>query len=217
MISPRYRPRYNQRRTGIVNQNRIHLIHHRVMMLALHQVIDRMGHIIPQIIETKFIVGSVGDIGPVSLPTGLRIGSMTVNAINPQSMKLKDRAVPFRVTTSQIIVDCNNMHTQSGQRVEVGWQGGYQGFAFPCRHLRNFATVQDHPSQQLHIVMNHVPDHLGPGGRPTVFVNRFGAFNPNKILGLSSQIPVVSRCRHAQFLVLAETTRRFFDHRKGLG
>ena len=100
-------------------------------MLALHQVIDRVGHVIPQIIEAKFVVGPVGDIGPVSLPTGLRIGPMSVNAINPQSMKLKNRAVPFRVTTGQIIVDCNNMHTQPGQRVEVGRQGRYQGFALP--------------------------------------------------------------------------------------
>ena len=65
--------------------------------------------------------------------------------------------------------------------------------------------------------MNHVPDHLGPGSRPTVFVNRFGTFDTNKIFGLSGQIPIVSGSRHAQFLVLAETTRRFFDHRKGLG
>ena len=130
MIAPRYRSRYNQRRTGIVNQNRIHLIHHRVMMLALHQVIDRVGHVIPQIIEAKFVVGPVRYIRPVSLPSGLRIGPMSVNAINPQSMKFKNRTVPLRVTTSQIIIDRNNMHTQTSQRVEVGRQGRNQGLAF---------------------------------------------------------------------------------------
>ena len=37
------------------------------MMFALYHFIRRMDHIIPQVIETKFVVRAIGDVSLISL------------------------------------------------------------------------------------------------------------------------------------------------------
>ena len=61
----------DERSTGIVNQHRVHLIDNCIIVLALHQVAGTGSHIVAQIIETEFVVGTEGDVGHISPATSL--------------------------------------------------------------------------------------------------------------------------------------------------
>ena len=65
-------------------------------------------------------------------------------------------AHPGRITTSQIIIDCDNMNTFAGQRIEITEQGGNQRLTFPGAHLGNLTLVQHHATDQLHVEVTHV-------------------------------------------------------------
>ena len=53
----------------LIDENRIDLIDDRVIMITLNQRFHVEFHIVPKIIETEFVVGSVGDIAIVSFLT----------------------------------------------------------------------------------------------------------------------------------------------------
>ena len=53
------------------------------------------------------------------------------------------------------------MHALTGQGIQVGRQGGYQGLALTGAHLGNLAIVQHHAADQLHIEVAHVQHPSG--------------------------------------------------------
>ena len=65
------RARNNKGRSGFIHQHGVNLIHHGVMMLPLHQLFRVTGHVVPQVIKAKFVVGAVGDVGQVSISSFL--------------------------------------------------------------------------------------------------------------------------------------------------
>ena len=73
--------RDNQWSSGIINQYRVNLIHNSIIMRALNQFIRECGHVISQVVKTKFIIGTISNICKVSIPSVLRIGLVSVNAI----------------------------------------------------------------------------------------------------------------------------------------
>ena len=63
---------------------------------------------------------------------------------------------PFGIAARQIVVDRDNMHTFSGQGIQVGRQGRCQRFALTGFHLGNFAFMQNDSADQLDIKMSHI-------------------------------------------------------------
>src|ERR1019366_92920 len=61
----------NQRGTRLVDQDRVHFVNDGVVERALETFADLRRHVVAQIIETEFVVGSVGNVGGVS---GLFVG-----------------------------------------------------------------------------------------------------------------------------------------------
>ncbi len=57
--------RDDQRGSGLIDQNRIHLVHDGVVQTALHPVFGLVHHVVTQVIEAEFVVGAVGDVGVV--------------------------------------------------------------------------------------------------------------------------------------------------------
>lgn len=47
------------------------------------------------------------------------------------------------------------MHAFAGQRVEIDGEGGDQGFAFAGTHFGDFAVVQHHTADKLHVEVAH--------------------------------------------------------------
>ena len=63
----------NQRRPGLVNQNRVHFVYNGIMMSPLYLVFLTDGHVITQIVKPHLVIGSVGDVGGIGLPPLVRI------------------------------------------------------------------------------------------------------------------------------------------------
>ena len=57
----------DQRRAGLVDEDRVDLVHDREVVLALDAVLDRGGHVVAQVVEAELVVGAVGDVAGVGL------------------------------------------------------------------------------------------------------------------------------------------------------
>ena len=130
------------------------------MVLALNQLVWPHGHVVPQIVKSKFIVGPVNHIALVGLATGFGVGLVLVNAIHREAVELKNGTHPFRVPSRQIIIDRDQMHTSSGQCIQEHRKGGHQGLSLTRLHFGHLASVQCNTPNQLHIVVDHVPFHI---------------------------------------------------------
>jgi len=58
----------DQRRARLVDQDRIHLVHQRVMERPLHLLLQAEGHVVAQIVEAVFVIGPISDVRTVSRP-----------------------------------------------------------------------------------------------------------------------------------------------------
>ena len=57
-----YRTADDQRRSGLINQYRVHFIDDCIVMSALHHIVGYADHIVAQIVEAEFVIGAVGDV-----------------------------------------------------------------------------------------------------------------------------------------------------------
>ena len=65
---------------------------------------------------------------------------------------------PRRVAAGEIIIDGDDVHALAGNGIQIGGQGRHQRFALAGPHFRNFAEMQHHAANQLHVEMAH-PQH----------------------------------------------------------
>ena len=61
----------DQRRSRLIDEDRVHFVDDRVVQISLRQLILVNDHVVAQIIKAEFVVGSVGNIGPVRGLAGL--------------------------------------------------------------------------------------------------------------------------------------------------
>ena len=73
-----------------------------------------------------------------------------------------EAAHPFRVALGQVIVDRDHVHALAFEGVQIGGQRGDQRLAFAGLHFGDFALVQHHAADQLHVEMAHI-EHAAPG------------------------------------------------------
>ena len=52
------------------------------MVLALNEVPHRHRHVVAEVVETEFVVGTEGDVAGISLPAGVAVRFVLVDAIN---------------------------------------------------------------------------------------------------------------------------------------
>ena len=69
-----------------------------------------------------------------------------------KTQEAMDLAHPLRVALGQIVVDGDNVDALAGEGVEVGREGGHQGFTFTGLHLGDAALVQHNAADELHPV-----------------------------------------------------------------
>jgi hypothetical protein len=135
-----------------------------------------MDHVVAEIIEAKFVVGAVGDVGGVGLlprdatevlesiiffpllyvleieeSTGL-VAHTRVDHSDREPQEQVGAAVPPGVAPSEIIVDGNDMDAFAGQGADVASQGGRKGLAFPGFLLGNATVVEGKGGQELDVV-----------------------------------------------------------------
>ena len=125
----------------IINQHGIDLIDHRVVVLALHLVGDVAYHVVTQVIEAELVVGAIRDIALVSLFTAGAVGAVVIDTVDAQLKEFHQRADPLGIPTGEVVVNRNNVYALLRQAIQVGGQGGYQGFTLTGLHLSNFTFV----------------------------------------------------------------------------
>jgi len=172
-FSTRHRTRDNQRCTSIVNEYGIHLIDNGVVMRTLYKFIRRMCHIVTEVVKTKFVIGTIGDISSISHAATRRVRLIVIYTFHLETMELEKRCHPSTVSASQVVVHGNQMNSITSESVKVKRQGSHQSFTFPCLHLSNFSLVQSNPSYELYIIMYHIPSDRLSCCIPRIFPKGF--------------------------------------------
>ena len=144
----------NQRRACFIDQDRVDFIDDGVGQLALHPFCRGIDHVVAQVVKTELVVGSVGDIGRIGSLFHVMLHLRQIDA-DRQPEEAVQTPHPLSIATGQIIVDGDDMHAVSGQRVQIRRQGSDQCFAFTGSHFGNFAVVQNHATDQLNVEVAH--------------------------------------------------------------
>ena len=146
------RPRDDQRRARLVDQDRIHLVDDRIAERPLDHLLAVELHVVAQIIEAELVVGAVGDVRVVGVPA-LEIGDVGDDHAHGEAEEAVDLAHPVGVALGEIIVDGNDVDALALERVEIDRQGRDQRLALAGAHLGDLAAVEDDSADQLNVVM----------------------------------------------------------------
>ncbi len=124
-------------------------------------------------------------------------------------MELINRSHPLGVTLGQVVVDGHHVNTIACEGIEEHWEGCHKCLTFTSSHLGNFALVQSDTTEDLNIVMNHVPFDLVTTCGPLVMVNGLITIYSNEVIGrVGSQFPIeVGSCYYG-LCILFETACR---------
>src|ERR1700722_18387883 len=87
------RARDNERGARLVDQNAIDLVNDCIIEWALYKITVSEFHIVAQVIKTEFVVGAIGNIGGVGLPTFIIVEAMH-DAANRKAEEVIDAAHP---------------------------------------------------------------------------------------------------------------------------
>ena len=88
--------------TRFVDEYRIDFVDDGVDVAALHPVLQRLHHVVAQIVEAELVVGAVGDVALVACATRHRARLGVVNAADGEPEVLVDVPHPLRVATGEI-------------------------------------------------------------------------------------------------------------------
>ena len=150
----------DQRRAGLVDQDRVDLVDDREVVAALDHLLLRPGHVVAQVVEAELVVGAVGDVGGVlDAALGGRHGLQ--DHADLEAEEAVDAAHPLRVALGEVVVDRDDVDAVAGQRVEVGRQGGDEGLALTGAHLGDVAEVERGAAHDLHVVVPLAQGALG--------------------------------------------------------
>ena len=149
----------DQRRAGFIDQDRVDFVDHAVVGRALHHLGDVGRHVVAQVVEAQLAVGGVGDVAAVVGAAGGRIHFLLDQA-HREPQEAVHLAHPLGVAAGQVVVHRHHVHAPAGEGVEVGGQGGHEGFALAGFHLGDLAVVQHHAADQLHIEVAHAQHPL---------------------------------------------------------
>ena len=131
----------DERCARFVNQDGVHLVNDGVVEATLHAVFGFVDHVVTQVVETKFVVGTVGDVCVVGRLLFFTRQLRQIDA-HTHAQEVVELAHPLRITAGQVVVDRDHVHTFVGQCIQVHRQSGREGLAFTGAHFRNFAVVQ---------------------------------------------------------------------------
>ena len=150
----------DQRGTGLVDEDGVHLVDDGVVVAALHQIRLLPRHVVAQVVETELVVGAVGDVGVVLL-AALRRLLLGQDAADRHAQEPVDAAHELALVAGQVVVDGHDVHALALQRVEVARQRGDQGLALTGLHLGDVAPVQGGAAHQLHVEVTLAKRALG--------------------------------------------------------
>ena len=132
------------------------------VVAALYQVVQRVRHVVAQVVEAELVVGAVGDVGGVR-DAPLVGRHLRQDDADVQAEEAVHAAHPLGVAFGQVVVDGDDVHALAGQRVEVRRQHAGQGLALTGLHLGDVAEVQRRAAHHLDVelpLVKHAPGRL---------------------------------------------------------
>ncbi len=132
--------RNDQRRARFVDEDRVDFVDDREHEAALHFVVEAEREIVAQVVEAEFVVGAVGDVAAIG---GALLGRvlLVLDDADGEPQEAIDRTHPVRVALREVLVDGDDVHALTRERVEVGGQRRHQRLAFAGAHLGDAAIV----------------------------------------------------------------------------
>ncbi len=113
-----------------------------------------------KIVEAELVVLPVSDIGAIG-DLAILIGHAVDDDADGQAEEIVNSAHPFGVAPRQVVVDGDDMHAASRQRVEHRGQSRDQGLALAGFHFGDSSLVEDHAADELHVEMALADGALG--------------------------------------------------------
>jgi len=150
----------DQRRAGLVDQDRVHFVDDGEVQAALNPVAGLVDHVVAQVVEAVFVVRAVRDVAAVGFLLFFARHLRQVDA-HRQAQEVVQPAHPPRVAAGEVVVHRDHVHALAGQRIQVHRQRGGQRLAFAGAHFGDLAVVQRHAAEHLYVEMTHLHDALG--------------------------------------------------------
>ena len=208
--------RDDQRCAGIVDEHRVDLVDDGVVVLALHEVGGAYSHIVAEVVETEFVVCSEGDIGLISLAALLRVRAVLVDAVDAEAVELVERSHPLGVTFGQIVVDGDDVYSVACERVKEYRQCSNEGLTLTGSHLCNLSLMEDDTTEELYVVVDHLPCEVVAAGSPVIMVHGLVVANLDEVvLRVGCELTVEVGSRDDGLLVLRESPCRALDDGEG--
>ena len=91
------------------------------------------------------------------------------------------------------------MDSLSGKSIKKNRKSSHESLTLTCCHLSNLTLMKNDTTDQLHIIMDHIPGHLVTTGHPMVLPKCIIPFDAHKLLGCTK--------------VTVELSRLYFDDR----
>ncbi len=132
-------------------------------MTSLSALLQRLHHVVAQVIEAELIVGAVRDVAFVSGPALERPRLGIVDTPDGKTEVRVDVPHPLRVAAGEIGVDRDQVRAVARQGVEIKRKRRDERLSLAGRHFCDAPLVQLDATHQLHVVRHHVPLHLLAG------------------------------------------------------
>ena len=188
----------DERRARLVDEDGVHLVNDGERVAALHHLGFVDGHVVTQIVKAHLVVRAVGNVGGIRL---LALGARHIvhDQADAQPEEAVDLAHPLAVAAGEVVVDGDDVHALTGERVEVGRQNGDEGLALAGLHLRDAALMQHDAADELHaerLHAQHAPRGLARRGkrlRQQVVERRAFGVALLEFVGLGAQLLIRER------------------------
>jgi hypothetical protein len=141
----------DERRAGLVDEDRVDLVDDRVGVAALHLVVGAEHHVVAEEVEAELVVRAVGDVRGVGGPL-VRLRLLGVDEADLEAEEPVHPAHPLRVAGREVGVDRDDVDALARQGVEVDRHRRGEGLALTGLHLGDVTLVEDDPPEHLHVV-----------------------------------------------------------------
>ena len=140
----------DQRRPGLVDQDRVDLVDDPEGVATLDEAVERDRHVVAEVVEAELGVRPVGDVRGVGrFALVERHHRLDVRDAHPE--RLEDRPVPLGVALREVVVDRDEMRAAAGEAVEIEGETRDERLSLTGLHLGDVALVEDDPAHQLHV------------------------------------------------------------------
>ncbi len=194
----------DQRRTGLVHEDRVDLVDHGEVVAALDELVLGPRHVVAQVVEAELVVRAVRDVAAVLL-TALGRSHVGDDATDGQTEELVDPARELGVTLGEVVVDRDQVHALAGERVQIRGQGADEGLALTGLHLGHVTEVQGGSAHHLHVVVALSENALGG------LTDRGERFGKQVVQALAVRVPFLVLVGERPQLGVGEVDEVLFD------